>query len=269
MLGISSFSYTWSVGVPGNISQKPLNIFGLLDKTQKCGVKLVQICDNLPLHTLPYEILQEFKDRSSKLGITIEVGTRGLKPAILEKYLSLTVLLKSRILRIVIDLLDYEPTEDEIVEILKEFMPEFKKYGVTLAIENHDRFPVKVLANIIQKVGSEYLGICLDTVNSFGASEGTETVVDILGPLTVNLHVKDYVIERAHHNMGFAVSGAPAGRGALNVPWLLGKLKSFNRQPNAILELWTPPEKNITDTIIKEDAWVKESIEYLRTLIIH
>ena len=267
MLGISSFSYGWSVGVPGSIPQKPLNVLDLLDRAQKYGVKLVQIGDNLPLHTLSNSILQEFEDRSSKLGIKIEVGTRGLKPDILKKYLSLATRFKSQILRIVIDMPDYKPSENEIITILKDFAPGYKKYGVTLAIENHDRLTVKVLANIIQSVGSEHIGICLDTVNSFGASEGTETVVATLGPLTVNLHVKDYVIERAYHKMGFTVSGTPAGRGMLNIPWILEKLQSFNRQPNAILELWTPPEKEITDTLVKEEMWVKESIDYLRTLI--
>jgi hypothetical protein len=37
--------------------------------------------------------------------------------------------------------------------------------------------------------------------------------------------------------------------------------------PNAILELWTPPEETLSATIAKEDAWAVKSVEYLRTLI--
>jgi hypothetical protein len=49
------------------------------------------------------------------------------------------------------------------------------------------------------------------------------------------------------------------------VPWLLEELG--NRDPNAILELWTPPEETLSATIAKEDAWAVASIEYLRKLI--
>jgi len=112
-----------------------------------------------------------------------------------------------------------------------------------------------------------HVGICLDTVNSFGALEGPETVVETLGPWTVNLHVKDFAIERVSHAMGFVVEGKPAGRGRLNVPWLLEKLRALGRDPNAILELWTPPGATLEETIAREAEWAEDSIKYLRSLI--
>jgi hypothetical protein len=39
-----------------------------------------------------------------------------------------------------------------------------------------------------------------------------------------------------------------------------------NNCKSAILELWTPPENNIQDTIRKEEVWARGSIEYLKTL---
>ncbi len=112
-----------------------------------------------------------------------------------------------------------------------------------------------------------WVGICLDTVNSFGALEGPQVVVDTLGPLTVNLHVKDFTIFRASHMMGFTVEGRPAGQGKLDIPWLLGELKRHGRECNAILELWTPPESSLDETIRKEQQWAEESVTYLRKLI--
>jgi sugar phosphate isomerase/epimerase len=146
-------------------------------------------------------------------------------------------------------------------------MPEFANAGVVLAIENHDRFKVKTLVDILDRIDSPNVGICLDTVNSFGAGEGPEVVVAALGPYVVNLHVKDFTIRRHRHMLGFEVEGMPAGRGMLDVPWLLERLQAFGRDPNAILETWPPPEATIPETITKEDAWVRESIQYLRTLI--
>jgi sugar phosphate isomerase/epimerase len=166
----------------------------------------------------------------------------------------------------VIDTAHHHPTPEEAVSLLQPLQTEFEAAGVSLAIENHDRFQTSELAQMVRSLGS-WVGICLDTVNSFGALEGPGLVLDTLGPLTVNLHVKDFTIFRATHMMGFTVEGRPAGQGRLDVPWLLGELKPYNRHFNVILELWTPPEATLAATIAKEQHWAEESIAYLRTLI--
>ena len=52
-LGISSFTYVWSVGVPGFFApSQPLAPGGLLEKAVQLGVRVVQIADNLPLDRL-------------------------------------------------------------------------------------------------------------------------------------------------------------------------------------------------------------------------
>jgi sugar phosphate isomerase/epimerase len=120
---------------------------------------------------------------------------------------------------------------------------------------------------MVRDLGTEWAGICLDTVNSIGALEGPEVVVDTLGPLTVNLHVKDFRIARAPHGMGFVVEGTPAGLGMLDVPWLLDAIGGNGREVNAILELWTPPEATVDATIAKESAWAEQSITYLQAAL--
>jgi hypothetical protein len=51
------------------------------------------------------------------------------------------------------------------------------------------------------------------------------------------------------------------------VPWLLERLRALGRDPNAILELWTPPGTTLEETIAREGEWAEESIRYLRSLI--
>jgi len=266
-LGISSYTYTWAVGVPGHLPPDPLTVVDLLDKAASMSIHVLQIADNLPLDRLSDSELNDLAQRAAKLDVDIEVGTRGIARDHLNAYLQLARCLRSPILRVVVDTTEHRPSEDEMIKTLSTIIPELEKAGVCLAIENHDRFPVKVLARIIQRVGSEYVGICLDTVNSFGALEGPEIVVKTLGPWVVNLHVKDFSIHRADHMLGFTIQGQPAGQGRLDVPWLLQEMAACGRDPNAILELWTPPEKTIEETIDKEDAWATASIEYLRQLI--
>ncbi len=265
-LGIGSYTFAWAIGVPGHEPERSMTASDLLDTAQTLGVDVVQIADNLPLHELPPSELAALADRANESGIELEVGTRGIAPDILHTYLDLALRLDSPILRTITDTADYEPTPDEIVTTVRAFVPALEEAGVTLAIENHDRFASKTLVDLLQRIDSEYVGICLDTVNSFGALEGPARVVETLGPWTANLHVKDFTITRASHQMGFTVEGRPAGRGRLDVPWLLSRLRSMGRDVNAILELWTPPEPELADTLAKEQAWAIESVAYLRTL---
>jgi 3-oxoisoapionate decarboxylase len=267
-LGISSWTYTWAIGVPGQLPPEPLGARGLLDRAARLGVRRVQIADNLPLDALPAAELEGLERQARKTGIQVEVGTRGIAPAHLRSYLALAQRFGSPILRIVVDKGAHHPEPQEIVETLRPLMPEFDRAGVTLAIENHDRFRAATLADIVRRIDSPRVGICLDTVNSFGALEGPDVVVRELGPLTVNLHVKEFVVTRASHMMGFAIEGRPAGQGMLNVPWLLAELAAMGRDPTgAIIELWTPPEPTLAASIEKEHRWAVQSVEYLRRLI--
>jgi len=266
-LGIGSYTYTWAIGVPGHSPGRPVTARDLLDKARQLDVRVVQFADNLPLDRLSPAELEDIDRHAQEHEISVEVGTRGIGPAHLSRCVEIASHLRSAILRVIVDSGEHRPGEGEIVETVAGMVPQLRSAGICLAIENHDRFRARSLARIVERIGSMHVGICLDTVNSFGALEGPETVVETLGPWTVNLHVKDFAIERVSHAMGFVVEGKPAGRGRLNVPWLLEKLRALGRDPNAILELWTPPGATLEETIAREAEWAEDSIKYLRSLI--
>jgi len=138
---------------------------------------------------------------------------------------------------------------------------------VILAIENHDRFTTAQFIELLRRVDSPCARICLDTVNSFGAMEGPGTVLDALLPFTVNLHVKDFVVRRRSHQMGFEIEGAPAGQGRLNIPDILRRLEVFQPAASAVLELWTPPAPTIEETVAREQTWALQSVAYLREVL--
>ncbi len=266
-LGLSTYTYTWAIGVPGQLPEQPMTALDLLQRAASLGLHVVQLADNLPLDGLSPADLDTFEARAAKLAIQVEVGTNGIAPAHMRRYLELAVRFRSPILRVVVDTPTHHPSVQEVVELLTPLRPAFEAAGVTLAIENHDRFSVAALAGIVRALGTSWAGICLDTVNSFGALEGPDRVVDVLSPFLVNLHVKDFTIFRASHRMGFTIEGCPAGEGRLDVPRLLKALQANGRDCNAILELWTPPEPTLAATILKEQCWAEQSVAYLRSLI--
>jgi sugar phosphate isomerase/epimerase len=266
-LGIGTYTFAWAIGVPGSLPAQPMSAFDLLAEAARLGVRVVQFCDNLPLGTLPASELEDFHQRVRALGFEVELGTRGLAPENLRAHLRLAQRFGCSFLRLVIDSHGDEPSADEAVARLKPILPEFEAAGVRLAIENHDRFRSATLAWVVEQLGRDRVGICLDTVNSFGALEGPEVVVQNLGPLTLCLHVKDFTIRRVSHQMGFVVEGCAAGRGRLNVPWLLEALKPCSHLGNAILETWVTPGDSLDETIRRERAWAEDGVRYLRGLI--
>jgi len=266
-LGIGSYAYAWSIGVPGHPPPKPMTAFDLLAEAERLGVRLIQVCDNLPLTLLSPAELDQFEARARTGCIGIELGTLGLQADNLRAYLGLARRFGCAFLRLVVDSRGDEPSPEEAVARLKAILPEFEAAGVRLAIENHDRLSSVTLAWMVRQLGHDRVGVCLDTVNSFGALERPEVVLQNLGEFTLCLHVKDFTIRRASHRMGFVLEGCPAGRGQLSVPWLLDRLASSPHPFNAVLESWVPPADTLAETIVRERAWAEESVKYLRGLI--
>jgi sugar phosphate isomerase/epimerase len=265
-LGLSSYTYTWAVGVPGSMPLKPLTVYDLVDKVADTGLQIVQIADNLPLEMLSTGELEDLYKYAIRKNISIEMGGRGLDPGHTMRCLKTAELLHSPILRMVIDSKGFEPELRTIISIIHELEPELKSRHIKLAIENHDRFKAREFEEIIVATASDSVGICLDSVNSMGAGEGFNAVAEILIPYTINLHIKDFTIFRVPHKMGLIIEGRPAGKGMLNIPELAGRLKETGLCHSAILELWTPPEEDIGKTIKKESSWAGESVNYLKSI---
>jgi len=265
--GLSSYTYTWAVGVPGSLPSSPLTAEGIIDKAAEAGIGIVQIADNLPLEKWPEEDLKQLLLYAGRKKVSVEMGGRGMMPQHLLDCLKTAEILNSPILRMVIDGQNFEPDVNEISAIIRDLLPEFKSRNIKLAIENHDRFKAREFERIIQNAGSEFAGICLDSVNSMGAGEGFEEVAKILLPYTINFHVKDFTIRRVSHKMGIIIEGAPAGKGLLNISEVADRLYEKGQCNSAILELWTPPETDIEATVIKENLWANESIDYLKKII--
>ena len=265
-LGLSSYTYTWAVGVPGHPPPRPLSALDLVDRAAAAGLPCVQIADNLPLDRLTAAEAEALRAHAAERGVAIEVGARGLTLERLAAHVDLAVYYGSPILRFVIDGPGYEPTFDDVVGVIRESLPRLREAGVRLALENHDRLEAATFREIVRATDGDEVGICLDSVNSMGAGEGLAEVVEALAPLTINLHLKDFTIERVPHKMGFVVEGAPAGKGRLRIPWLLGEVSRHGRCQSAILELWTPPAESIEATIEREALWAEESLRFLKPL---
>ena len=268
-LGIGTYCYMWSIGFPGAQPRNPMTAFDLLAQARKFGLHLVQYGPNLSLGTLGEPELRDLLARAKEWDIELEVGTRGLGQAHIRQQLALAGRVGSKILRTVPELEGGKtPSTEELTAALCAILPDLDTARIKLAMEN-GKVPAAVLDQVIRSLSSPWVGITLDTVNSLAIPEGTEQVVKTLAPHTACLHIKEFVVKRAWHMMGFIVEGKPAGQGQLNIPWLLDSLRAAGASCNAVLELWPPEQKTLEETIALERAWAVESIPYLRRLIPH
>lgn len=266
-LGVGSYAFAWAIGVTGHPPARPMTAFDLLNEAARLGVGLVQICDNLPLTSFSPNEIERLEQCARDLNIQIELGTVGLDPENLGAYLQLARRFKCPFVRLVVDSPGDEPAPEEIVSRLRPVVAEFSAANVRLGIENHDRLRSRALAWIVEQLGPANVGICLDTVNSFGALEGPEVVVQTLAPFTLCLHAKDFTIRRVSHRMGFVLEGCPAGQGQLDIPWLLSQLAISPHPFNVILETWVTPGNTLDETIARERAWTGTGAKNLRKLI--
>jgi 3-oxoisoapionate decarboxylase len=266
-LGIGSYAFMWSIGFPGADPPEPMEHFGLIAKARELGVKLVQYGPNLPLEALSDAQLDRLAAAARDAGVEIEVGKRGIETEVLRRNVAIARLVGASYIRSVPEFQDgVTPPLDELERLLRCIEPELAAARVRVGFENA-RIPAARLAAVLDSVASPWIGITLDTVNSFAVSEGTEFVASNLARHTMCLHVKEFSVRRVWHMMGFTIEGLPAGKGQLNVPWLLELLAAEGRNPNAILEQWVPQQSTVAETAAMEQAWSVESIAYLRQLI--
>ena len=74
---------------------------------------------------------------------------------------------------------------------------------------------------------------------------------------------KGRITGNRHGEVVFAMDG----RGQLDIPGLLATLRNQGRDPNVILELWTPRQETLAATIALEDEWARASVAYMRQLL--
>jgi 3-oxoisoapionate decarboxylase len=258
--GLSSYAFAWACR-----ADQPIGWRDLLNRAQALGGQVVQIANNLTVADSELDALHEM---SNRLGLTLELGTRGIDPAHLRLQIARAVTLGARMLRCVIDTPDHKPAAQEIVDTIRETLPLLEKHDITLALENHDRLPAEQLALVVRLFTGTPVGVCLDTANSLGCEEPLRQVVETLAPFAVNLHVKDYVIERIPGSQGFFIHGAPLGEGRLDLAWLLPYVRQHApRDLSAVLEQWVPDQGSLSRSITVEADWAARSMRRLNAAL--
>jgi sugar phosphate isomerase/epimerase len=111
--------------------------------------------------------------------------------------------------------------------------PVLKKHRMKLAIENHKGWRAAEQAAWMKRLGSEWVGVCLDFGNNLSLCEDPMETARTLAPYTFYAHIKDMAVEE--YEEGFLLSEVPLGEGLLDLKQIMQLLRQ--KDPNMIFNL--------------------------------
>ncbi len=115
--------------------------------------------------------------------------------------------------------------------------PLLKKHRLRVAVENHKDWLVPELLEIVRRISSQWVGICVDTGNSIALLEDPTEVVEAYAPFAASTHLKDMGVQECEE--GFLLSEVPLGQGFLDLRRIISTLRQANPAIQFNLEMIT------------------------------
>lgn len=262
MIGLGSYAYFWR---QSNRVSAPMSLIEVFEDCARQDVNLFQICDYEPLELMSDRDLNAVASAARDLGITIELGTKGLEPEHLSRFLTLAEKFDAKLVRSMLKGKGSTPSLAQADKWLDQALPDYERAGVTLALETYEQIATSDLVSLAERIESPNLGICLDPANVVARLESPEECVTLTSPHVKNVHVKDFTFARQDGWVGFTYSGAKMGEGLHDYAHLLQQVKPRARGINEIVEHWLPWQGNEHETEQQEREWTRATLEYLRS----
>jgi sugar phosphate isomerase/epimerase len=115
--------------------------------------------------------------------------------------------------------------------------PIVAKHVVRLAVENHKDWRTDELLDMLRRLGSRQVGVCVDTGNSIALLEDPLAVVEAYAPLAFSTHLKDMGVTECED--GFLLSEVPLGTGFLDLKKMVEILRKAQPGVRFNLEMIT------------------------------
>ncbi len=123
------------------------------------------------------------------------------------------------------------------VAALERAEPVMRKHRVKLAVENHKDWRIAEFKEILNSLGSQWVGVTLDTGNNISLLEDPMEVVRELAPYAFSVHLKDMAV--AEYEDGFLLSEVNFGEGHLDIARMIEVIREQNPEVRFNLEMIT------------------------------
>jgi sugar phosphate isomerase/epimerase len=115
--------------------------------------------------------------------------------------------------------------------------PVVRRHTVRLAVENHKDWRADELLDLLKRLASEQVGVCIDTGNSIALLEEPMAVVEAYAPWAFSTHLKDMGV--AEYEDGFLLSEVPFGEGFLDLKRIVEVLRKARPEVRWNVEMIT------------------------------
>jgi sugar phosphate isomerase/epimerase len=202
-LGIDAFSLNW----------QGWTAVETLEYAAGLGVENVQFSERGFLDSPEVEYLHKLRARADELHLSIEVGMRsfdrfssifdaslGSGEEQLVEMIDVAMACGSPVVRCLLggaaERLGPPPIDQhvgECIRVLRDVVPYAREHGVKIAVENHGGVDLlaRELRGLVEAVGSDSVGVCLDTGNPTYAAEDPMVTAEVLAPYTLTTQVRD------------------------------------------------------------------------------
>jgi sugar phosphate isomerase/epimerase len=231
----------------------------LVRQTRAAGLEALQICENArPLQAADAEWRDTVRAGEDE-GVALHVGCMTLDPEVLVRYLDRASAIDgASAVRIVLeDESGQAPSRDRLKRFLAAAVERAIAARMTLVLENHFHVPCRTLRALASAYPPHVVAFCVDSANSLRNWESAEQVFDLLDERAAFYHVKDYRVRGS--NVGFEVTGAPLGEGALDLAGCVARMRARHERPLIFLETWVPATGDRQTDMAEEADWLVRS----------
>ncbi|MGH2458595.1 MAG: sugar phosphate isomerase/epimerase family protein [Chloroflexota bacterium] len=248
-LGIDSYSLRW----------QGWDAFQILEYSARVGLDNVHFSERRNFASLDADYLTSLKRRADELGLAIEVGMgsfdrlsssfrteHGTGEEQLSQMLRAAKIVASPVVRCFLgsqnDRLGQVTIQqhlEECARTLRAVAPLARDLGVKVAVENHGGVDLlaRELRVLIDEVGFDAVGVCLDSGNPTYAGEDPVVTTEILAPYVITSHVRDSRVWAVEQ--GALAQWVPMGQGNVDLPKIIEILKAKAPNPAIDLEIIT------------------------------
>lgn len=144
------------------------------------------------------------------------------------------------------------------MQVLRALTPVLRHHDCRINFEDHGDATTYELVRLVEEIGPDVAGICLDTANVLCSGEDPLLAARRAAPYTHLTHAKDAIVYLS--DRGFTRQGRPPGEGV--VPWqeLMPLLAHF--EPN--LSLSIEDHKWVWEFPVYEEAWLAKHPDLTR-----
>ena len=266
-LGIDAYSLNW----------QGWTAVETLEYAARMGVDNVQFSERGFLDSLDVGYLHDLRARADELQLSLEVGMRsfdrlssmfdaslGAGEQQLIEMIDVAVACRSPVVRCFLGGVAERlgpPTIDQHVEecirVLRAVVPYAEAQGIKIAVENHGALDLlaRELRDLVEAVGSDSVGVCLDTGNPTYAAEDPLVTCEVLAPYTLTTQVRDTRVWATEH--GAMAQWVPFGDGNVGIESVIDYLIAHAAAAPINLEV-------ITGRAPRELQYVDPSSEFWR-----